>query len=84
MFFKVELIAKSREQRRLRQADERAIKDQIIHLEHHNPNWEFGQMIHDYKSTLELRPLREYDTVIENQITVCVRKRPLNDKELGR
>lgn len=77
------MIAKSREERRLRQADEKAIRDQIIHLEQNNPHWEFAQMITDYKNTLEFRPLRENDAVIENQITVCVRKRPINDKEFG-
>lgn len=78
------MIAKCRDERRQRQADERAIKDQMQHQELSNPYWEFAQMINEYRRTLEFRPLRENDSVIENQITVCVRKRPLNEKELNR
>lgn len=78
------MIAKSREERRLRQADEKALREQILHLEATNPNWEFAHMINEYKNTLDFRPLRETDAVVENQITVCVRKRPLNDKEMGK
>ncbi|XP_050298902.1 kinesin-like protein Klp10A isoform X2 [Anthonomus grandis grandis] len=78
---KVEQIAKNRDERRQRQADEKAQKDLIMHLEQNNPYWEFAQMITEFRSGVEFRPLRENDTVVENQITVCVRKRPLNDKE---
>ncbi|KAJ8936394.1 hypothetical protein NQ318_010801 [Aromia moschata] len=77
----VEMIAKSRDERRQRQADEKALKEQILHMEHNNPNWEFAQMISEFRAGLDLRPLREGDPLVENQITVCVRKRPLNDKE---
>lgn len=41
-------------------------------------------MINEYKSTLNCKPLNEHDDVHEHQITVCVRKRPLNDKEMNR
>ncbi|XP_030762965.1 kinesin-like protein Klp10A isoform X2 [Sitophilus oryzae] len=78
---KVEQIAKNRDERRQRQADEKAIKDQLMHLEQNNPYWEFAQMINEFRNGLEFKPLREHDAVIENQITVCVRKRPLNEKE---
>ncbi|KAJ8984346.1 hypothetical protein NQ317_012567 [Molorchus minor] len=81
---KVEMIAKSRDERRQRQADEKAIRNQIIHLEQNNPNWEFAQMIHEFRNSLDFRPLRDGDPVIENQISVCVRKRPINDKERRR
>lgn len=33
-----------------------------------------------YRATVEFRPLRETDPVEDHQITVCVRKRPLNKK----
>ncbi|XP_060522689.1 kinesin-like protein Klp10A isoform X2 [Cylas formicarius] len=78
---KVEQIAKNRDERRQRQADEKAIKDQLMHLEQHNPYWEFAQMINEFRSSVEFKALRETDAVVENQITVCVRKRPLNEKE---
>ncbi|KAL1494151.1 hypothetical protein ABEB36_009795 [Hypothenemus hampei] len=78
---KVEQIAKNRDERRQRQADEKAQKDMLMHLEQNNPYWEFAQMIHEFRAHLDFRPLRETDPVVENQITVCVRKRPLNEKE---
>ncbi|XP_074032059.1 kinesin-like protein Klp10A isoform X2 [Leptinotarsa decemlineata] len=81
---KVELIAKNRDERRQRQADEKAMKEQILHLEQNNPYWEFAQMIAECRKSMEFRPLRESDPIVENQITVCVRKRPLNEKEINR
>ncbi|XP_066153535.1 kinesin-like protein Klp10A isoform X1 [Euwallacea fornicatus] len=78
---KVELIAKNRDERRQRQADEKAQKDLIMYLEQNNPYWEFAQMIQEFRNSVDFRPLKENDAVIENQITVCVRKRPLNEKE---
>ena len=46
-----------------------------------NPNWEFQQMIDDYKEDLDLQPLQDGDPVANNRITVCIRKRPLSMKE---
>jgi len=34
----------------------------------------------DYQSNLEFKPLRDSELVEDHQITVCVRKRPLNKK----
>ncbi|XP_072387236.1 kinesin-like protein Klp10A isoform X1 [Diabrotica undecimpunctata] len=81
---KVEIIARNRDERRQKQADEKAQRDQLQHMEHKNPFYEFVQMINEYRNNIEFRPLRESDPVIENQITVCVRKRPVNEKELSR
>ena len=49
-----------------------------------NPNWEFLSMIREYRSNLDYRPLRSTDQVLDNRICVCVRKRPMNTKELNR
>jgi kinesin family protein 2/24 len=49
-----------------------------------NQNWEFLAMIKEYRNSILFRPLRESDPVEDNQITVCIRKRPLNKKELIR
>lgn len=38
----------------------------------------------EFQATLEFRPIRDTDVVEDHQITVCVRKRPLNKKELSR
>jgi len=34
----------------------------------------------EYRNGIEFRPLRESDPVEDHQITVCIRKRPLNKK----
>ena len=46
-----------------------------------NPNWEFQQMIDDFKEDLDLQPLQDGDPIANNRITVCIRKRPLSSKE---
>ena len=46
-----------------------------------NPNWEFQQMIDDFKEDLDLQPLQDGDPISNNRITVCIRKRPLSAKE---
>ncbi|CAG9862763.1 unnamed protein product [Phyllotreta striolata] len=81
---KVDMIAQRRDERRQRQADEKALRDQIHHMEQHDPHYEFRQMINEYRSGIEFKPLKETDPIVENQITVCVRKRPLNDREFNR
>lgn len=53
-------------------------------MEQSNPYYDFCRMINEYKSSLEFHPLKNSDPVIENQITVCVRKRPLNRREHSR
>lgn len=80
----IALIAKNRDERRQRQADEKAQKEALIREEQGNPYWEFGSMINEYKSKINFQPLTENDCVKEHQITVCVRKRPLNDKEISK
>lgn len=49
-----------------------------------NPNWEFLAMIREYQQSIEFRPLTGNEPVEDHQITVCVRKRPLNKKELNK
>ncbi|KAB0793212.1 hypothetical protein PPYR_12872 [Photinus pyralis] len=80
----IALIAKNRNERRQRNADSKAIKEALIKMEGDNPNWEFLKMIKEYKTTLDFHPLRSTDPVVDHQITVCVRKRPLNAKELNK
>ncbi|KAF5270174.1 hypothetical protein FQR65_LT05654 [Abscondita terminalis] len=78
----VALIAKNRDERRQRIADSKAIKDAMIKVEGENPYWEFLGMIKEFRNKLDFHPLRVDDPIVENQITVCVRKRPLNSKEI--
>ncbi|XP_014794939.1 PREDICTED: kinesin-like protein KIF2C [Calidris pugnax] len=46
------------------------------------PNWEFAQMIKEFRATLDCRPISIADPMEEHRICVCVRKRPLNKQEL--
>jgi hypothetical protein len=48
-----------------------------------HPNWEFQATNRDYRNDIEFRTLRETDPVEDHQITVFIRKRPLNMKEVG-
>ncbi|KAH8874452.1 Kinesin-like protein KIF2A [Schistosoma japonicum] len=76
----IERIQQRREERR---AAQKAVRDQID-LDPTNPSYEFHMMIHEYRNTLEYRPLTNADQIEDHQICVCVRKRPMNKKELGR
>nr|XP_032811586.1 kinesin-like protein KIF2A [Petromyzon marinus] len=47
------------------------------------PHWVFLKMIQEYRANLDYHPLSIFDQVEERKICVCVRKRPLNKKELA-
>lgn len=49
-----------------------------------NPNWKFLCMIRDYQSQVDYKPLTMTDPILDNRICVCVRKRPINKKELNK
>jgi kinesin family protein 2/24 len=68
-------------ERRTMFANERRLRENFIENNQGNPNWEIYKMILDYKSGLVFQPLRPSDTVINDQICVCIRKRPLSSKE---
>jgi kinesin family protein 2/24 len=80
----VEKLKKNREERRIRQAEIKNEKENLMNVDPGNPNWEFLSMIREYRHNLEFCPLRDSDPVEDHQITVCVRKRPTNKKENGR
>ncbi|KAL2101299.1 hypothetical protein ACEWY4_003060 [Coilia grayii] len=48
------------------------------------PNKQFHQMIDEYRKTVEKVPMCHSEQVDNPRICVCVRKRPLNKKELGK
>ncbi|KAK3091618.1 hypothetical protein FSP39_021247 [Pinctada imbricata] len=76
----VEKIQQKRDERRARQA---AVKEKVDQeFDTSDPNWEFLAMIKEYRATLEFRPLTSSDPITNHQICVCVRKRPLNRKEV--
>ncbi|XP_050313741.1 kinesin-like protein Klp10A isoform X1 [Anthonomus grandis grandis] len=80
----VEKLKKNREERRQRQAEEKEAKEAFLKMDPGNPHWELLNMIMEYRRGLDIRPLSENDPIEDHLITVCVRKRPLNKKEMGR
>ncbi|XP_053618650.1 kinesin-like protein KIF2A isoform X2 [Plodia interpunctella] len=78
----VERLKENREKRRQRQAELKEEKEALMNMDPGNPNWEFLAMIREYQNSIEFRPLTGNEPVEDHQITVCVRKRPLNKKEL--
>lgn len=76
----IEKIQEQREQRRAA-----ASKPQShAGVDKSHPHWQFLDMIEEYREQLEFSPLRLDDVIEDHQICVCVRKRPLNKKELNR
>merc|ERR1712179_766676 len=79
----VERLKENREKRRAEAAKVNETNDQLRSRDPGNPNWEFLQMILDYKDELEeFCPLQDGDPVANHKITVCVRKRPMSQKEV--
>ncbi|KAJ8968466.1 hypothetical protein NQ314_002284 [Rhamnusium bicolor] len=80
----VEKLKKNREERRQRQAEEKAEKEAFLQMAPGNPHWELLNMILEYRRGLDIKPLSENDAIEDHLITVCVRKRPLNKREVAR
>ncbi|CAG5118156.1 unnamed protein product, partial [Candidula unifasciata] len=81
----VKEVEKIKQKRDDRRAAHMAIKEQYeSHFDTSDPNWEFLAMIKDFRSNLEYRPITTSDSPENHQICVCVRKRPLSKKEMGR
>lgn len=84
-FSKIQDIAAKREERRAKQGQ--ASKQNEIEKANRadNPNWEFGKMVEDYRSTRKIvRGIPKGSVPSEKKISVCVRKRPMNRSELAR
>ncbi|XP_054628212.1 kinesin-like protein KIF2A isoform X1 [Dunckerocampus dactyliophorus] len=76
----VEKLQEKREKRRLQQQELREKRAQEVDTT--IPNYEIMCMIRDFRASLDYRPLTTADLIEEHRICVCVRKRPLNKKEL--
>ncbi|CAK6970513.1 kinesin-like protein KIF2A isoform X4 [Scomber scombrus] len=76
----VEKLQEKRERRRLQQQELREKRAQEVDTT--IPNFEILYMIRDFRASLDYRPLTTADVIEEHRICVCVRKRPLNKKEL--
>ncbi|XP_058492641.1 kinesin-like protein KIF2A isoform X4 [Solea solea] len=77
----VEKLQEKRERRRLQQQELREKRAQEVDTT--IPNYEIMYMIRDFRANLDYRPLTTADLIEEHRICVCVRKRPLNKKELS-
>lgn len=80
----VERLKENREKRRAKQAVIREEKNALMNMDPGNPNWELAAMIREYQSQIDFRPLLDGQSIADNQITVCVRKRPVSRKEVMR
>ncbi|CAL8329474.1 unnamed protein product [Arctogadus glacialis] len=76
----VEKLQEKRERRRIQQQELREKRAQEVDTT--IPNYEIMYMIRDFRASLDYRPLTAADLIEEHRICVCVRKRPLNKKEL--
>ncbi|XP_060926841.1 kinesin-like protein KIF2A isoform X2 [Limanda limanda] len=77
----VEKLQEKRERRRLQQQELRERRAQEVDTT--IPNYEIMYMIRDFRASLDYHPLTTSDLIEEHRICVCVRKRPLNKKELS-
>uniref|UniRef100_A0A8C9WV53 Kinesin-like protein n=1 Tax=Scleropages formosus TaxID=113540 RepID=A0A8C9WV53_SCLFO len=78
----VEKLQEKRERRRLQQQELREKRAQEADVT--IPNYEIMYMIRDFRASLDYRPLTTADLVMDlYMICVCVRKRPLNKRELS-
>ncbi|XP_068727765.1 kinesin-like protein KIF2A [Montipora capricornis] len=81
----IERLKKNREERRAQQQEQREMKQRLQQeVDPGNPSWEFLQMIREYQADLEINGLTMSDPVVDHQICVCVRKRPMSKKELNK
>ncbi|PAV56493.1 hypothetical protein WR25_00204 [Diploscapter pachys] len=80
----IEKMQKDREERRAQQEREKKRAEFEKQLDPGNPNYQFLVMIRDYQANIDYRPLKMSDSVADNRIAVCVRKRPMSKKELAR
>ncbi|KAL4236340.1 Kinesin-like protein kif2a [Mactra antiquata] len=81
----VKEVEKIEQRRKERRKEHAAIREQQeVEYDTTDPNWQFAAMIKEYRAHLEYRPLTSSDPIVNHQICVCVRARPLNRKELSK
>lgn len=72
---------RNRLDRRVKQAGMKRTWEDMKGLKSENPNREFSKMIADYRTGLDIRLLQVTDSIFDGRICVCIRKRPLSQKE---
>ncbi|CAH1962585.1 unnamed protein product [Acanthoscelides obtectus] len=79
---KLSKLENNRIERRRRNAEVKAEKDEICRKNQNTPHWELLAMIDQYRSSIKICPLSYNDFIEDHLITVAVRKRPLNNFDL--
>lgn len=77
----IEKIKKNREQRRANQEEKR---QKLNEIDTSVPAWEFANMITEFRASLDFNRLTNTEPVHDMRICVCVRKRPINKKEISK
>lgn len=77
----IEKIKKNREQRRANQEEKR---QKLNEVDTSVPAWEFANMISEFRATLDFSRITNSEAVQDLRICVCVRKRPINKKEISK
>jgi hypothetical protein len=67
-----------------RKGKTKEIKESGLRMRNENSGFDFVSMIKKYRDGMNFLPLRESDPVKNHQITVCIRKRPLNETEVAK
>ena len=80
----IQKMEKNRAERRARMDQAREERMTLMNMDPGNPNWQYLGMIRDFRAEQRCHPLQFADRVKTFQINVCVRKRPLNKKEVLR
>lgn len=82
---KIQQIQEAREKQRAEHAKKRSEQALARKKFGHNPNWRYAEFIEEFREESEpFTPLNSEDRAPTNaqRITVCVRKRPINKKEI--
>ncbi|XP_037665417.1 kinesin-like protein KIF2B [Choloepus didactylus] len=75
----IEKLEKQREKRRQQQLEIRARR--ALDVNRGNPNYELVRMIDEYRRHLDSSKMSGLEPLEDHRICVCVRKRPLNQRE---
>ncbi|CAG9863338.1 unnamed protein product [Phyllotreta striolata] len=79
---KLNKLEKERNERRKKNAEVKAEKEEFLKKNQGNPHWQLLNMIKNYQNKIEIKPLSMKDKIEDHLITVAVRKRPLNNSDL--
>ena len=79
-------IEEKRHRMRIEHAQQRQNAKQRRQKYQHNSNWQHAEFVDEYRQSVELNPLKKGESmpITDRRITVAVRKRPINNKELDR